>query len=100
MSAKHSKESSPRAVAERLAAERIAALPDEDIDYSDIPPLDDEFFRTARLLMPRPKSAVSLRLDNDVLEWLKSQGPGYQSRINALLRAYMETEKRRERNRP
>lgn len=97
MSAKNSKESSPRAAAERRAAERLAALPDEDIDYSDIPPLDDEFFRTARLLMPRPKSAVSLRLDNDVLEWLKSQGPGYQSRINAVLRAYMETEKRRER---
>jgi len=37
-----------------------------------------------------PKASVSLRLDADVLEWLKSQGPGYQTRINAILRAYKE----------
>ncbi len=37
-----------------------------------------------------PKTAVSLRLDDDVLAWFKAQGPGYQTRINALLRAYME----------
>ena len=69
---------------------------DEDIDYSDIPPLDDEFFRTARLLMPQPKKPVALRLDADVLDWLKRQGRGYQSRVNAILRAYMATERRRE----
>ncbi len=91
MSAADLKRLSPREIAERLRA-----MPDEDIDYSDIPPLD-EFFRSAHLLMPRPKTAVSLRLDNDVLEWLRSQGPGYQSRINAVLRAYMETERRRAR---
>ena len=37
-----------------------------------------------------PKASISLRLDADVLEWLKSQGPGYQTRINAILRAYKE----------
>lgn len=68
---------------------------DEDIDYSDIPPLDEEFFRTARLLMPQPKKPVALRLDADVLDWLKRQGRGYQSRVNAILRAYMATERRR-----
>ena len=69
---------------------------DEAIDYSDIPPLDDDFFRTAKLLMPQPKKPVALRLDADVLEWLKRQGRGYQSRVNAILRAYMATERRRE----
>ena len=44
-----------------------------------------------RGLKPVPaKASISLRLDADVLEWLKSQGPGYQTRINAILRAYKE----------
>ena len=38
----------------------------------------------------RPKAAISLRLDADVLDWLKAQGPGYQTRINAILRAYKD----------
>jgi uncharacterized protein (DUF4415 family) len=91
MSAKSSKRTSQRSVARRLAG-----LREEAIDYSDIPPLDDEFFRTAKLLMPRPKKPVALRLDADVLDWLKSQGPGYQSRVNAILRAYMAIERRRD----
>lgn len=69
-------------------------MPDSAIDYSDIPPLDDEFFRTAKLLMPRPKKPVAVRIDADVLDWLKRQGRGYQSRINAILRAYMATAQR------
>lgn len=69
---------------------------EETIDYSDIAPLDDEFFRTAQLLMPQPKKAVALRLDADVLAWLRGQGRGYNSRVNAILRAYMATEQRRE----
>jgi uncharacterized protein (DUF4415 family) len=40
--------------------------------------------------MPQAKEGVYLRLDQDVLEWFKAQGPGYQTRINAILRAYME----------
>jgi uncharacterized protein (DUF4415 family) len=91
MSAKSSKRTSQRSVARRLAG-----LREEAIDYSDIPPLDDEFFRTAKLLMSRPKKPVALRLDADVLDWLKSQGPGYQSRVNAILRAYMAIERRRD----
>jgi uncharacterized protein (DUF4415 family) len=75
-------------------AEHLDAMPEEQIDYTEIPPLDDEFFRTAELLMPRPKRAISLRLDADLLDWLRAQGPGYQSRINAVLRAYMEAKTR------
>lgn len=48
----------------------------------------------ARLVIPEPKTAVSIRLDPDVLAFFKAQGKGYQTRINAVLRAYMEQAKR------
>ena len=69
-------------------------MPDKDIDTSDIPePSPEQFARaTARRgLKPLPrKQQVTLRIDADVLQWFKDSGRGYQSRINALLRAYME----------
>lgn len=70
--------------------ERVDALTDADIDTSDIPPLDDDFFANAELRMPKPKKAITIRLDSDVLDWFKAQGGGYQTRINAVLRMYME----------
>ena len=73
---------------------RIDALKDQEIDYSEIPELGDDFFKSAVLRMPEPKALVTLRLDRDVLEWFKKQGPRYQTRINALLRAYVEAKKR------
>jgi len=66
------------------------ALRDEDIDTSDIPEFGDEFWANARVVHPQPKQAVSIRLDADVLAFFKSQGKGYQSRINAVLRSYVE----------
>jgi uncharacterized protein (DUF4415 family) len=66
--------------------------PDDRIDTSDIPPLADDFFRRAvRNPFYRPiKQSTTVRIDADVLAWLKAQGPGYQTRINSLLRAAME----------
>ncbi|TQV82427.1 BrnA antitoxin family protein [Exilibacterium tricleocarpae] len=72
---------------------RLAEMPDKDIDTSDIPELGDEFFRNAQVRVP-PKQPVTLRLDADVLEWFKAQGQGYQTRINKLLRSYMEAHQR------
>ncbi|MEM7052303.1 MAG: BrnA antitoxin family protein [Acidobacteriota bacterium] len=69
---------------------RLDALTDETIDYSDLPELDAEFFRHAKVVVPPRKKQLTIRLDEDVLSWLKSQGRGYQSRINAILRAYYE----------
>ncbi len=69
---------------------RIDALRDEDIDYSDIPALDEGFFEKARMVVPPGKKQLTIRLDADVLAWLKAQGKGYQSRINAILRMYYE----------
>ena len=74
--------------------ERLNAMSDEDIDTSDIPELDDEFFQQAELHLP-VKKPVTIRLDADVLEWFKGQGQGYQTRINNLLRKYMETHQNR-----
>ena len=69
---------------------RIDSLSDRDIDYSDIPELDKDFFKSATLVLPEPKTTVTIRLDQRVLEWFNAKGPGYQTRINALLRAFME----------
>ncbi|WP_238593895.1 BrnA antitoxin family protein [Endozoicomonas atrinae] len=67
---------------------------DDEIDTSDIPELDEEFFNQAELRLP-VKKPVTIRLDSDVLEWFKEQGQGYQTRINNLLRKYMETHQSR-----
>lgn len=72
---------------------RIDAMRDEEIDFSDIPEQRRDFFKRAVLRLPEPKATVTIRLDRQVLEWFKAQGRGYQTRINALLRAYMEAHK-------
>ncbi len=68
-----------------------ATLPDSTIDYSDIPPLSDEFWQKAvRNPFYKPtKTTTTLRVDSDVLVWLKSKGKGYQTRLNAILRDAM-----------
>ena len=78
-----------------LSLEELAALPDDQIDTSDIPSLDEEFLRNARLIMPheRTKTPVTMRVDADVLEWFKGQGKGHLTRMNAVLRAYVLSHK-------
>ena len=74
--------------------DRLDAMQDEDIDLSDIPEITPEMFAKAvvrRGLKQAPtKQQITIRLDDDVLRWYRAQGDGYQTRINALLRAYME----------
>jgi len=65
-------------------------MTDREIDYSDIPPLDKEFFTKATVAWPPMKQQLTIRLDADVLAWLKANGRGYQTRINRILRAAME----------
>jgi uncharacterized protein (DUF4415 family) len=78
---------------ERQKAElaALAARSEDEIDYSDIPPLTDAFWRNA---VPNPlykptKTSTTVRIDSDVLAWLRAPGKGYQSRINAILRREM-----------
>ena len=66
----------------------------DQVDNSDIPELGDDFFERAELRLPA-KQTVTMRLDSDVLAWFKAQGAGYQTRINQLLRQYMEARQRR-----
>ena len=76
---------------------RIDALQDEDIDFSESREIPPEMFARAivrRGLKPvRRKEQLTLRIDSDVVEWYRRQGQGYQTKINALLRAYMEAHK-------
>ena len=57
--------------------------------------LDADFWQGARVVMPPGKSSVHLRVDTDVLEWFKAQGRGHLSRMNAVLRSFMEAQKQR-----
>ena len=70
--------------------QRLKSTSDANIDDSDIPVLNADFWKNAKVVMPPEKKPIALRLDADMLDWMKSQGRGYQSRINAILRAYYE----------
>lgn len=70
---------------------RLDALHDDEIDYSDAPELDDHFFERVAVELPKNKDSITLRLDHEVLEWFKQQGKGYQTKINAVLKAYYRT---------
>jgi uncharacterized protein (DUF4415 family) len=75
--------------------ERIDLQTDADIDYSDIPALDASFLKRATVAWPPAKKQLTIRLDADVIDWLKGQGKGYQTRINRILRVVMESQPRR-----
>jgi uncharacterized protein (DUF4415 family) len=75
--------------------ERVDGMGDNDINTKDIPPLDEEFFAKAELRMPKKKIPVTMRVDPEVLYWFKSFGKGYQTRMNAVLRTYMEAYSKR-----
>lgn len=57
--------------------------------------LPDDFWDEAEVVTPPPKEAISMRVDIDVLQWFRSQGPRYQTRMNAVLRSYMNAKLRR-----
>jgi len=74
---------------------RIDRMKDSEIDYSDIPALDKSFLKKATTAWPPVKKQLTIRLDADVLNWLKGHGRGYQTRINRILRVVMESQPRR-----
>src|SRR3546814_6606158 len=81
----------PLTEAQKAELDARQAMPDSGIDYSDAPTLTEDFWKTAergRFYKPI-KQQVTARLDADVLAWLKSQGKGYQARMNAILRREM-----------
>jgi uncharacterized protein (DUF4415 family) len=78
----------------QLTAAELRRLDSKPIGYSDIPPLDEAFFAKAAAAWPPSKQQLTVRIDKDVLAWLKSQGRGYQTRINRILRVAMENQQR------
>ena len=75
---------------DKLDDKQIGAAVAKDRDAA---PIDDEFWKNARVIIPIPKLPISIRLDEDVLAFFKKSGPGYQGRMNAVLRSYMEAKK-------
>ena len=74
-----------------LSLDELAKVTDKDIDFSEIPELDEAFWRRARLVPPvDPKTQLTVRFDADVVDWFKASGKGYQTRMNAVLRAYVD----------
>ncbi len=73
-------------------AKELKSMSDEDIDYSDISPLDEDFFKKAKLVQRKPKTEqISIRIDTEVLEWFRNHATekGYQTLINDVLRTYV-----------
>ena len=85
---------SPHLSAEQKARlDAVAAMPDEQIDYRDAPSLPDAVWMKAAAELPCTKQQITLRLDAEVLDYFKHTGKRYQSRINAVLRSYVEAHK-------
>jgi uncharacterized protein (DUF4415 family) len=99
MRAKRTTKQSGRVTTKKSDWRRVDAQTDDDIrrniqeDPDAAPEVDSDWFRSARVVMPEPKQAVSLRLDREVMDWFKRQGKGYQTRINAVLRAYVNSQR-------
>jgi uncharacterized protein (DUF4415 family) len=79
---------------------RLDAMTEEDIQRQidedpDAPEFTDEMLRSAMWVPAQKKTPISFRVDPDVLEFFKAEGPGYQSRMNAVLRSYMDHRRKR-----
>ncbi len=82
---------------EPISEERLrelAAIPDDEIDFSDIPELDEAWFAEAVVWTPPSKKQITLRLDDDIIAFFKESGKGYQTRMNAVLRAFVDAKKK------
>jgi uncharacterized protein (DUF4415 family) len=78
---------------QRARLEAVAAMPDDQIDYSDAPCIPDATWLKAADSLPETKKQITLRIDADVLDFFKHSGKRYQTRINAVLRAYVDAHK-------
>lgn len=83
---------------QKARLQKLADMPDSEIDFSDIPPLTDDFFKNAvrnPYYQRALKEQLTIRLDADILDWFKRRakdGKGYQTDINKALRAFVEAE--------
>lgn len=70
--------------------QKLIEMPDEEIDYSDAPATDAEFWKTAELKRPEKKEGVYIKLTPRTLEWFRKQGRGYQAMIDSVLTSYVD----------
>lgn len=97
MNVKHTKkpsETEPTAPRGRANLERLREVTEEDTEQTSPPELVDlppDFWDEAEVVYPPAKEAISLRVDRDVLSWFRERGPKYQTRMNAVLRSYMQS---------
>jgi uncharacterized protein (DUF4415 family) len=63
------------------------------IDYSDIPETDADFWKNAEVHLPKKKQSLTIRIDPEVLAWFQEQGKGYQTKINAILKTYVDAQR-------
>ena len=73
----------------RTNIKKLHGKNDRDINYEDSPATTKDFWKNATVFMPEHKIHLSMRLDEGVVDFFKSEGRGYQSRINAVLKAYV-----------
>ena len=74
----------------------LEAMTDEEIDYSEIPPLTEAFFENATLRIPADQARSLIQLEAEVIEWYQSQGTDYKTLIHSVLRRYMEDSRDRQ----
>lgn len=74
-----------------LSVAQLATLPDDQIDTSDIPELDETFWQKAKLIEPEGTEQITLRVKKSVLRAYRATGKGYQTRMNAVLESYVRT---------
>lgn len=76
-----------------LDPSELNALNDEDIDFGDIPELDETFWANAKLVEPDRTEQITLRIKHSVLDHFRSSGKGYQTRINQVLESYVRAQR-------
>jgi uncharacterized protein (DUF4415 family) len=73
-----------------IKAKRARGEDQTRADAAEAESLGEEFWKRARVVIPRGKTSVHLRLDSDIVEWFKTRGRGHLTRMNAVLRAYID----------
>ena len=76
-----------------LTSKQIAARREGDIDFSDIPELDETFWRNAELVEPDTTEEITMRVKRSVLDYFRAPGRGYQTRINRVLESYVRAQR-------
>ena len=79
--------------ARELTIDELIAMQDDEIDFSDIPEADEDFWKDAKVVIPKARKQIRFDVDQEVLEWFSKFGHSYQARMNSVLKAYVNAQK-------